>query len=308
MFDTRDLGEADLPAVLDLCQRALPLDEFSLAALRRRLIDEPNRNPSYQLCLWDGARLAGVMLGGTRRLHDGHTLLPHERLVGTLQLFAVDPDYRRRGLAAQLLVELERRMQAQGLSWLRFGNFAPSYFWPGIDVRYTPGLCLLLRHGFQRKGDAVNMEVDLLARDWDTTAEETRLAADGFSIRRLGLADRPALGEWVRAEWGPIWQWEALSTYANEPISAFVALKDAKLCAFACYGTSSFQNVFGPTGTAEDQRWKGLGRVLLLRCLRDMREQGFARAEISWVGPISFYARAANAVINRVFFWLEKEL
>ncbi|MFN8502434.1 N-acetyltransferase family protein [Kouleothrix sp.] len=307
-MDIRNLEEADLPAVLELCRRSLPLDEFELTPLRRRLIEEPNRNPSYQLCLWDDARLVGVMFGGTRRLHDGHTLLPHERAVGILQLFAVDPDYRRRGLAGRMLTTLGQRMHGRGLSWLRCGNFAPSYFWPGVDLRYTPGLCFLLRHGFHRKGDAVNMEVDLTAHDWDTSAAEARLAADGFSIRRLLPGDQAALSEWVHAEWGSIWQWEALSTYANDPVSAFVALKEGKLCAFACYDTSSFRNVFGPTGTAEDQRWKGLGRVLLLRCLRDLRELGFERAEISWVGPISFYARTVDAAINRSFYWLEKEL
>ena len=304
----RELEESDLPAVLDLCQRSLPHDQLSLELLRRRLLAEPNRTPAYQLCLWDGAQLAGVMFGGMRRLDDGHTLLHHARPVGVLQLFAVDPALRRRGLALELLAELERRMRAQGLSWLRCGNFAPSYFWPGLDVRYTPALCLLLLHGFHRKGDALNMTVDLHARDWDTTAEEARLAESGYRFRRAEPGDLPALAEWVGRQWGPIWQWELGSALANQPPTAFVARQGGQFCAFAAYGASSFPHVFTPTGTAEQHRWRGLGRVLLFRCLADLRARGLAQAEIGWVGPISFYARNAGATISRVFFWLEKEL
>lgn len=307
-MDLRDLSEADLPAALDLCRATLPLDTFTPELLRRRLLGEPHRVPAYQLCLWDGARLAGLLLAGTRQLGDRPALFHRGRHEGVLQLVAVDPGQRRRGLATQLLAELETRMRDAGLAWLRVGNFAPSYFWPGVDVRYTPGLCFLLSRGFHRRGDAVNMEVDLSARDWGTAAEEERLAAAGFTIRRLAPADRAAFAEWLQADWGPFWHWEGLSTYENDPISCFVALKDGQIRAFACYNTSSFPHVFGPTGTAEDQRWQGLGRVLLYRCLADMRAQGFERAEIGWVGPLQFYSRTAGAVISRVFFWLEKEL
>jgi GNAT superfamily N-acetyltransferase len=307
-MELRELSEADLPALLDLCRRTLPLDSFSLPLLHRRILGEPDRSPAYQLCLWDGAQLAAVLLGGTRQLGDRPALFHRARPEGVLQLFAVEPAYWRRGLATQLLGALEVRMRDDGIGWLRVGNFAPNYFWPGIDVRYTPGLCFLLSRGFNRKGDALNMEVDLLARDWDTSADEARLAAAGFEIRRLLPSDRARFDEWLGAVWGPIWQWEGISTYANDPVSTFVALKDGQICAFASYNTSSFPHLFGPTGTAEQQRWQGLGRVLLYRCLREMRDLGFERAEIGWVGPIQFYARTAGAVINRVFFWLEKEL
>ncbi|MBK9940994.1 MAG: GNAT family N-acetyltransferase [Kouleothrix sp.] len=307
-MDIRNLNAADLPAVFELCGRTLVLDTFTPEVLRRRLLHEPHYNPHYQLCMWDGTHLVAAMFGGTRRLDDGHTLLHRERPIGTVQLFATDPNYQRQGHATQLLAMLEQRMRGDGLSWLRCGNFAPSYFWPGVDLRYTPGLCMLLRAGFHRKGDAVNMQVDLHARNWDTAAEEAHLRSQGFSIRRLQPGDRPAFAAWLQSTWGSIWQWEALSTYENQPISAFVALKDDQICAFAAYDTSSFRNAFGPTGTAEAQRWHGLGRVLLYRCLRDLAEQGYAHAEISWVGPISFYARTADAQINRAFYWLEKEL
>src|SRR5262245_29012327 len=179
-MEIRELAEADLPNLLDLCRRTLPLDPFSLPALRRHILDEPNPQPAYRLCMWDGAWLAGVMLGGARNVEG--------QAAGWVRLFAIDPAYRRRGLASHLLEQLESRMRVDGHRRLFVANSPPNYFWPGLDIRYTAALCLLQRAGFRRVGDAVNMQVDLTARDWDTTAEEARLAQAGFAVRRL-LAD-----------------------------------------------------------------------------------------------------------------------
>ncbi len=69
-----------------------------------------------------------------------------------------------------------------------------------------------------------------------------------------------------------------------------------------------FENSFGPTGTEPSHRGRGLGRVLFYRCLRDLKEQGHATADICWVGPIGYYAHVADAWIHRVFWHLEKEV
>ena len=157
-MEIRELAESDLPSLLDLCQRTLPLDRFSLPALHRHMLNEPIKRPAYQLSIWDGVRLAGVMVGGVR---EGQAR--HEAWV---RLFTIDPADRRQGLATHLLAELESRLRADGYTRLHVANSVPNYFWPGLDIRYTPGLCFLQKCGFRRAGDAVNMQVDLLARDW----------------------------------------------------------------------------------------------------------------------------------------------
>jgi mycothiol synthase len=299
-MDLRELAETDLPNLLDLCRRTLPLDRFSLPALRRHVLGEPNYNPAYQLSMWDGARLAGVMLGGVREMHN--------HPVAWVRLFAVDAADRRQGLATRLLTDLEGRLRADGCTRLYVANSVPNYFWPGLDIRYTPGLCFLQRFGFQRTGDAINMQVDLLAGDWDTTAEEARLALAGFVVRRLLPDDRNQFEAWLSEHWSPTWQYEAISSYENDPISTFVALAEDRICAFASYNTTTFEHVFGPTGTEPALRGKGLGRILFFRCMRDLQELGYQTAEICWVGPIAFYARVADAWISRTFWFLEKEL
>jgi mycothiol synthase len=299
-MEIRALAEDDLPNLLDLCRRTLPLDPFSLPALRRHSLNEPNPQPAYRLCMWDGARLAGAMLGGAR--------IVEGQPAGWVRLFAVEPAYRRRGLATQLLQELESRMRADGHRRLYVANSAPNYFWPGLDIRYTAALCLLQRAGFRRVGDAVNMQVDLAAHDWDTTVEEARLAQAGFAVRRLLPDDRGQFSDWLKRHWSSTWHAEALASFENDPVSTFVAISEGRICAFASYNVTTFEHVFGPTGAEPPLQGRGLGRALLLRCMRDLKEQGHTTAEICWVGPIAFYARVADAWINRTFWFLEKEL
>jgi GNAT superfamily N-acetyltransferase len=299
-MDIRDLNEKDLPALLDLSRRTLPFDSFSMPMLRRRVFDEPEHNPRYQLSLWDGARLAGVLLGGVRPTEDGRA--------AWVRLVAVDADDRRQGLASQLLAELENRLRADGLTRLRVGNSAPNYLWPGLDVSYTPALCFFLARGFERNGDAINMLVELDARDWDTTGEEARLAQTGVLIRRLQPDDRPGFGAWLQQQWNPVWQYEGLSSYANDPISTFVAISDGQIRAFASYNVAAPEAGFGPTGTQPEFRGRGIGRVLFFHCMRDLKDLGHHVAEVCWVGPIAFYARVAGATINRTFWHLEKQL
>ena len=59
-----------------------------------------------------------------------------------------------------------------------------------------------------------------------------------------------------------------------------------------------FRGGFGPTGVEESLRGLGIGKVLFLRCLRNMKGRGYHRCEIGWVGPISFYAHTADARIS----------
>lgn len=296
----RELQEADLDALLELCRTSLPTDRFSMHLLRHHTFAVPDQDPAHMLSAWDGARLAGVMLGGIAPTQNDP--------IGVIRLFAVAPPYRRSGLGTRLLTLLCERLQDTGITKIRVGGNPWYYFWPGLDIRYTPAFCLLYANGFRRQGDAVNMQVDLTGRAWNTSPEEQRLANEGFTLRRLQPADRAAFDAWLTQHWSPIWRYEALASYERDPISTFIALRGGAICAFASYGVSNFVNGFGPTGTQPEFRGRGLGRVLLLRCLNDIKTLGYDQAEINWVGPITFYARACDAQINRVFWYMEKDL
>ena len=65
---------------------------------------------------------------------------------------------------------------------------------------------------------------------------------------------------------------------------------------------------FGPMGTAPEARGEGIGRLLLLRCLEDMRNAGRRCATIPWVGPVPFYEQTVGARVWRTYIRYEKTL
>jgi len=90
----------DVEAVLALWQRAeaIPRPTDHPAALHRRLV----RDPELFLLAWDGSRLVGSLMGGW----DGWR--------GQMYRLAVDPEYRRRGIAGRLVAAVEARLRELG--------------------------------------------------------------------------------------------------------------------------------------------------------------------------------------------------
>ncbi len=71
----------------------------SPAGLRRQLA----AHPTTYLGAFDGTRLAGCVFG------------THDSRKAWINRLAVDPDYRRHGIASRLVCECERRLRRQGM-------------------------------------------------------------------------------------------------------------------------------------------------------------------------------------------------
>ncbi|WP_158715311.1 GNAT family N-acetyltransferase [Kitasatospora phosalacinea] len=248
--------------------------------------------------------VTGLALGRLAPQTDG----PHPR-TGHTTLLAVAPGHRGRGHGRTLLAGVEERLLAAGATRLVVRGTPPHYAWPGLDIRYTPAVCLLEAAGYEHTADAFNMLTDLAATDLTTAEDERRLAALGVRVRRARPEDAPRFLAWMRG-WGGSWAEEAAAALAHEPPRCHVAVQGdgtaEEFVGFACHGVNR-DTWFGPMGTAESQRGRGVGAVLLRRCLRDQREAGLAESEIAWIAPYRFYARAVDARLHRVFRLYQKE-
>jgi GNAT superfamily N-acetyltransferase len=234
--------------------------------------------------------LIGAALGSV-----GHK----DATAGHVDLLLVHPEHRRRGLAREMLEELENEFRQRELTTVRARGNPPDFAWPGVDVRYTPAVCAFLALGYAHSGTAWNMTA-LLPVD----APE-RPAPDGIEIRRATREDLAALHKTVEAQWGPLWTVEA--ERAIDRGGVHIALRDDAIVAFAAWGACR-PSWFGPMGTLPGATGLGLGGILLRRCLDDQAALGLPSAQIGWVDPVPFYANAVNAAIERVFFLFEKRL
>ncbi|GIF24156.1 putative N-acetyltransferase YhbS [Actinoplanes tereljensis] len=297
-FWISELTDNDLPAVIDLCRNALDLPEDAAEAeeIVHRLRETP-RCTGF-LAVAPGERVIGVVLGSVSH---------RDASIGHVDLIAVDPGERRCGVGRALMTRIEGALAGLGAGDVVLAGNAPHYAWPGIDVRYTPAVCAAMALGFAQDQPAWNMTADLRHLR-PTAAAEKRLADEGVTIRRAEPADSAELAEFALANWGSGWAGEIVDSIGRDRAGCHIAVEnDGTLLGFAAYG-SSRPSWFGPMGTTAAARGRGIGSILLRRCLADQRDSGLDSAQIGWVGPVPFYSSAVGARVERVFFLYRKQL
>ena len=294
VIGTWDAGE--LGAAVALLNRASERDWFPIEQVREAVLEDDGLRPELMLAARDGDEMVGVAVGVTRG-EGAH-----------VKLFAVAPERRRRGVGTELLAEIEARLAASGAKTVRLFADAPWYLRPGVDYQSTAMVSFFERRGYETRRPACNMSVDLAKAPLDTAADERRLLADGIVVRRLAAADEDGFTRYMDEKWGVNWRTEATRALRRGPVSTHVATTPAgEFIGFASHSVSG-PGQFGPMGTNPELRGKGVGAVLLKRCMADLRDAGLAEADIQWVGPKGFYADAVGAVISRCFWQYEKAL
>ncbi len=118
----------------------------------------------------------------------------------------------------------------------------------------------------------------------------------GIIIRRANAHEISRVRIFVETYWGVGWGDEISVGYANKPISVHIAIRAGEIIGFAAYECTR-RGFFGPTGVAENERGKGVGRALLIAGLWGLREMGYVYGIIGGAGPVEFYTKAVGATV-----------
>ena len=137
---------------------------------------------------------------------------------------------------------------------------------------------------------------DMLVKLYELPAIRPNPLLDGIDLRRALAPEKHMVLRWIGATFGEHWVSETDAAFARQPVSCFVAVEKNTPVGFACYD-ATMRGFFGPMGTDESVRGRGVGKVLLLMALHDMWAQGYGYAIIGGVGPAEFYTKASGAVI-----------
>ena len=124
---------------------------------------------------------------------------------------------------------------------------------------------------------------------------------------RIALLLRSQIGE----RFSPAWAFEVERALEFEPSGVHIALRreDGDLAAFAAHdGNNQGLGWFGPGGTFEAHRRRGLGEGLLVACLVDIANAGLSTCTVAWIGPRGFYERAAGVRSDRFYTVMRKDL
>jgi len=246
----------------------------------------------------DGDRLVGLAVGDVRSRNNS--------TFASLKLILVHPDYRGRGIASQMLAEIEQGAAARGAERIVVSDGWPLYFFGGVNYHETQGLIFFHRHGYRSIGDDFHLEAPL--RDNSLMDQPDPPLPEGVAIRRARPDDRDRTLAAIDGMFAQAWGFEtSLAFRASEP-TCYIAERDREVLGFADYDATNF-GLFGPTGVHESLRGRKVGAVLYRRCLQDMRALGYPYALVPTnLERLNFYYREGGAQIGRLFLRFEKKL
>jgi GNAT superfamily N-acetyltransferase len=231
-----------------------------------------------------------------------------------IRILAVLPDQRRRGVGSALLQACEDLIASQA-SCAKIMDQPGNYLSPGIDDRNVETIAWLHRRGFQASGQACNLRIALRANERVSAQRlrehEEAAEAGGYTIAAIAPEQIDAVTAMVEAAFSSTWAFEVRRAATHRPGGVFLALaKDTQtIVAFAAHdGNNQGLGSFGPAGTLDAHRGRGLGAVLLLSCLLDIAAAGHSHAEVAWIGPRDFYDKIAGIESERHFTRMTKTL
>jgi GNAT superfamily N-acetyltransferase len=296
----RDGTDDDLPALAAIAAASFDLDPEDAAELPALLWAEDDGTTRIRLVAEQDGGPVGVLLGSLQ----GDDAF--------LDLVVVAPSARGAGIARALLAEWERRAAASGATRSRAGENLHTYAWPGVDIRYTAFLAMLLRGGYRRANTVYNMDLALDHDSAPTPDALARLERAGLTVRRGEPGDADALAEHTLQLWSDtsdVWFRETGTALHREPPPIFLALRGERVVGFAAHGIHR-PSLYGPIATDPAEQGHGIGAVLSDLCLADMAGRGVQVAQIGWVAEtaIPFYSRTAGARLGRCFWMMEKPL
>jgi mycothiol synthase len=208
--------------------------------------------------------------------------------VGYVSLLAVVPRAQRTGVGTALLAAAEAWLFDHGVPEVRLAGAPPFYLWPGVDTSMLAMLCLAEARGFESFACELNMGIP--------TTFRARPPVDVELRRVLEPDDVDAVLAFVEGIW-PSWVPE--TARGIEQGGCFAARRGDVVVGFACHSVNRTAWI-GPMGTDPEVRAGGVGHALLAELCRDLMVAHHTAAEICWVSPVRFYAKA-GAGVSRTF-------
>lgn len=122
-----------------------------------------------------------------------------------------------------------------------------------------------------------------------------KLREQGVNIRRAQSFEITPVREFIERNFSVAWADEISVGIAHQPVTVYIATRESRVIGFAGYECTR-KAFFGPTGVAEDERGRGVGKALLIASLWGLRELGYVYGIIGGAGPVEFYEQAVGAI------------
>ena len=294
MITYHPLQKKDIIFLVDMFNEQYIYDPITENILYEKIFNEENFDNDLNFIIKNDNTFVGFASGYIREYQNVQT--------GWIKLLSTIDQKKMGPILIETFNKIETKLLQKGAITIRFMDSFPNYFIPGIDPRYTSLITLLHKKGYERRRDNVNMSVDLTLQDFLTDKEEQILSKENIKIKRASEQDKQKIFSLINKDFA-IWKAEIQLAFQKKQNPLHIAILDKEVIAFSNHSCNNIgTGWFGPMGTTESARGKGLGEILLKRCLQDLKNNGYENAIIPWVGPIGFYFEKCGAEVDRIFW------
>jgi len=319
-FQIRSYRGGDEKAIIELWNHCLHRDLINLEVFERKVLLDPNFDPQGCLVAEKNGEIIGFILALVRKFPMYDTGLEENK--GWITAFFVHPENRGMEIGSTLLEKALSFLHSHGRKEVWFSSYTPNYFNPGIDVdAYPEGVRFLEEHGFEKVDLALAMK-GCLWPDFKVPNEvrriEEQLRSDGISVQFLQTKYLYSFLCFLLENFG--WEWyrhplEMLQRGCDKD-QILIAVKDEKEIVGYCqyfdgdgYDWEKHGEHFGPFGVRENMRGKGIGTLLLFKCLETMRKKGIHHVFLLWTDErASKLYRKAGLKVARRYAIMKKSL
>ncbi len=283
----------DVNKITEFINSNLEFDKFSPTQVEHLIFDDPNFNDELVIQGYLNNTLVSFLCAVKSIYKQKH--------IGWIKIFVVDKQYRFKGIGKKMFAVIEEKLSS--CDEIRIMDSVPCYFQPGVDVRYTEAVVFLESLGYKKIGENIHLETQLENVDFNLITEiEQKINMLGYNILQPDKKLYSEIISWIRKTF-PAWEFEVNYAYKNTPAKLFVVVHGNNIVGFSCYDTTS-PGWFGPIGVDSQHRKIGLGKILLLKCLKELYNLGYTTVVIPWISPSSlkFYTTTCNAKISRCFW------
>ncbi|MFS0863069.1 GNAT family N-acetyltransferase [Fredinandcohnia sp. 179-A 10B2 NHS] len=291
MITYRYYQSGDEQSIVTLWNDCLTMDPITQQRFRNLVLLDANFDPQGLRIATDNEKIVGCVYAIRRLLPMEGTELEPEN--GWIPFFFVHPSYRKAGVAEKLLNDGVEFLASQGRKNVFFASYAPNYILPGIDEEaYPEGYAFLVKQGFEKQYSPVAMDRSLVgyAPASDAMKLKVKREQEGYTFLQAQDKDLYEVIQFANKTFNPDWG-RAIreGILQGLPLHRILIARDGeRLVGFCIYGGyEGIPDRFGPFGVDPDQQGKGLGKILLHECLKNMRSEGLHGAWFLWTGEKS---------------------
>ena len=275
----RGYRASDGRAAIRLWNASLKEDKLNKENFYTRIICDANFDPSLYLLAEEAGEIIGFAYGAIGANVEKAYIVA----------MGICPKHRRKGVGTALAKELEAIVRARGVKTLDIGNYAVSYFFPGVDEKnYADAIALFKGLGYEEKGTCSSMDLNL--REYETptkyTERKKKLESEGYTFGNFKWEDCLPIFEFLRVHF-PHWLGGARSNVlrgcGHETIQLAWNPK-GEVVGFAMRAGDGTPGRFGPFGVAESEQGTGLGGILFHNLVSDMVERRIFYTWFLWTG------------------------